>query len=62
MTHSPQELRHRALAKDVLMLSHEVGWFDDERVKRACDALGWSRHEAKKWVADQMAEIMAGNI
>jgi hypothetical protein len=62
---SPQELRHEALAKDVLMLSSAVApgygsiWFDDERVQRACDALGWSKYQAEVWVKQQYA-VMDG--
>lgn len=42
------------IAKDVLTMAATGGmpntfWYTDERIARACEALGWNRREARTW-------------
>jgi hypothetical protein len=53
----PPLVREQQLAKDVLTIAEPVFpdsfWNTDERIGRACEALGWTTQEARLWARGQ---------
>jgi hypothetical protein len=54
----PPLVREQQLAKDVLTIAElaavpDTYWQTDERIGRACEALGWTREEGRLWARGQ---------